>query len=990
MGDEKKEGTLNNGNAADESGGKKATESSIGTRKLVLRVHDDDDDDWADDFSWGDEISSEATEDVEDNIIGISSYSAAPSASQPSLAKPKLVPSLPLRKDQSTPVISTPSGGGSARKPSRAPSFSSALVEQFFATAEIGDEAKLFELIGINSVDLDNPIDLIRDKQGRTLLHCAAQHGHFGIAAHLAVYGMKLDTQLPTDDRYCSLKEIINSTDHNGCTPLHYACSGKTSSHFRTAQCLIHMGANVNATTSNKDTPMHVLVRSSIETKVVTREDAAPLVYSSAPMPSISPIPQVVQPTSASKDPNNSSWFVGTKAIVTDPLGLREVMLLLYTRGADLNAKNAYGRTPLHEACASGLEQCSLFLIVRGADASILDSNGEQPLHLALRCGLLSTIGHLVMKGHAEELQKLEVSREATARNTEVLEQLATVLERRKEMKYFVFPEIVDRRYVMGDLTCCYARPDIRNKPLAPWKEVIRAAKPLDDHRVAVELTSRRRVWVRRLRPFEEERARLDVAIRRNTHHNNLMKILDVALDNGLSLMNSSDRTSSPSLRLSASSIASPRSQPSFNSLPPLPAQNSATNSGAGNLASSIWLVNEYFDGCKLHDYIRLRGRLDEDEARAIFLQVVSAVLYAHRLHMLYRELLVDCIPYLKPENIYLSFSKMSTTHVLAPVSSMNAKVASKERKPRRQAQAPSSSAPLTKRDQPHASSSNSTGTILNPPAALSARTGPTQSTKHARHRSIPSLAAILQLSPTAGSSATIPSTPANSGATTNPNPAPPTGGSASRSCPVVKVGLYGFSKSLHPSAMSTSYFAYAAPEVAAGSYGHNHANGQLIDSWTCGVLLYIMITGSFPFAGEDDEEHHQFITKGKWSANDPYLNVSSSSNLNLSSSGTGSGISTPKPHDSNALKDLLSQLLTPIPSDRLHLSAAIKHPWCLMASENSTAVPLVASSSLYSSSTEEMSSSASNSTAATTTSSGKGGAATTTISFSPDVSQPN
>lgn len=64
-----------------------------------------------------------------------------------------------------------------------------------------------------------------------------------------------------------------------------------------------------------------------------------------------------------------------------------------------------------------------------------------------------------------------------------------------------------------------------------------------------------------------------------------------------------------------------------------------------------------------------------QDEARAIFLQVVSAVLYAHRLHMLYRELLVDCIPYLKPENIYLSFSKMTTTHVLAPVSSMTAKV---------------------------------------------------------------------------------------------------------------------------------------------------------------------------------------------------------------------------------------------------------------------------------------------------------------------------
>jgi len=141
------------------------------------------------------------------------------------------------------------------------------------------------------------------------------------------------------------------------------------------------------------------------------------------------------------------------------------------------------------------------------------------------------------------------------------------------------------------------------------------------------------------------------------------------------------------------------------------------------------------------------------------------------------------------------------------------------------------------------------------------------------------------------------------------------------------------------------------------------------------------MITGSFPFAGEDDEEHHQFITKGKWSANDPYLNMSSA-NINVGS-GTGSGIS-PKPvsSDNNALKDLLSQLLTPIPSDRLHLSAAIKHPWCLMSSaHNSTAVPLVASGTLHSSSTDDLSPNL----PVTVDSRGKAGA---TISFAPDVSQ--
>jgi len=201
---------------------------------------------------------------------------------------------------------------------------------------------------------------------------------------------------------------------------------------------------------------------------------------------------------------------------------------------------------------------------------------------------------------------------------------------------------------------------------------------------------------------------------------------------------------------------------------------------------------------------------------------------------MLYRELLVDCIPYLKPENIYLSFSKMTTTHVLAPVSSMSAKViysfllslfffgvklspilkvASKERKPRKQpyATAVSSSTAIatSKKDQPHATTSSSVGTINNQPTTLSARG--THPQKHVRNRSIPTLATILQIS--TPSSASISPAISISGSNSSTMPTPPTI-VPSRNYPVVKVGLYGFSKSLHPSAMSTSYFMYAAPEV--------------------------------------------------------------------------------------------------------------------------------------------------------------------------------
>lgn len=78
--------TTPNGNDATSS-----VEGSTNRQKLVLRVQDEDEDDWADDFSWGDEASLEASEEVEDLLISSNvSYPATMSVSQPTL-KPKQV-----------------------------------------------------------------------------------------------------------------------------------------------------------------------------------------------------------------------------------------------------------------------------------------------------------------------------------------------------------------------------------------------------------------------------------------------------------------------------------------------------------------------------------------------------------------------------------------------------------------------------------------------------------------------------------------------------------------------------------------------------------------------------------------------------------------------------------------------------------------------------------------------------------------------------------
>ncbi|KAF2345306.1 Protein kinase domain, partial [Trinorchestia longiramus] len=62
--------------------------------------------------------------------------------------------------------------------------------------------------------------------------------------------------------------------------------------------------------------------------------------------------------------------------------------------------------------------------------------------------------------------------------------------------------------------------------------------------------------------------------------------------------------------------------------------------------ASKIYMVLEYCPGGELFDYIVERDRLEEEEARLFFRQIVSAVSYIHQMGYAHRDL--------KPENLLL------------------------------------------------------------------------------------------------------------------------------------------------------------------------------------------------------------------------------------------------------------------------------------------------------------------------------------------------
>ena len=91
----------------------------------------------------------------------------------------------------------------------------------------------------------------------------------------------------------------------------------------------------------------------------------------------------------------------------------------------------------------------------------------------------------------------------------------------------------------------------------------------------------------------------------------------------------------------------------------------------------------------------------------------------------------------------------------------------------------------------------------------------------------------------------------------------------------------------------------YIAPEVLQKHYN------EKCDTWSAGVILYMLIVGRAPFDGKDDDEIIENISKGEFNSKHRKL-VSAS----------------------NEVQDLVQKLLEVDPVRRLSAAQALKHPW--------------------------------------------------------------
>lgn len=117
-----------------------------------------------------------------------------------------------------------------------------------------------------------------------------------------------------------------------------------------------------------------------------------------------------------------------------------------------------------------------------------------------------------------------------------------------------------------------------------------------------------------------------------------------------------------------------------------------------------------------------------------------------------------------------------------------------------------------------------------------------------------------------------------------------------------IKVIDFGASQKFDPTKKMNQIYGtayYIAPEILKSEYN------ERCDIWSVGVILYILLSGKPPFYGDDDKEILNSVRIGTYSLSGPeWRNISSEA------------------------KDLIKQMLTYDPNQRITADKALNHPW--------------------------------------------------------------
>ena len=256
------------------------------------------------------------------------------------------------------------------------------------AAAGKDDSPQLCEILLKHDVTIDAV-----DANGNQPLHLASFQGHLETGKLLLSHGT-----------------YSNALNKQGRTPLHEAAAGKDDSP-QLCEMLLKHDVTIDAVDAKENQPLHlaslkghletgkVLVSRGADTNAVNKGGHAPLHVAAAGEKDCPELCEMLLKHYATIDAvdaegNQALHWAGCK-------GHLKTGKVLVSHGADSNALNKQGRTPLHEVAAGKEDSPRLCEMLLKHDARIdaVDAKENQPLHLASLKGHLETGKVLVSRG---------------------------------------------------------------------------------------------------------------------------------------------------------------------------------------------------------------------------------------------------------------------------------------------------------------------------------------------------------------------------------------------------------------------------------------------------------------------------------------------------------------------------------------------------------------------------------------------------------------